>query len=389
MAMQPIDSTEIRFEPKDAEIFNIPDTKTRLDTLQNYFFPRLGILLHDTLDLIQEIYRVNPYERMTITYRPSHRAKAHRNIDYSEVHIGLRGRWNRAESTAAITSLLTYTVKPEGTIAVVFAPFQQRVEALFASAIADLIRDARNELVPIFALNHIAHNCIILGLFVDVGDAFRAEVLAPTMSIYEAGLLSPAYPFPVHPVTLGLLQEGFAALYPLLEASVAIAHGEPHYLRERLESYRQWYRRSLEDTPAVEAHDGASISPVTLPQLDSYHVVRPGLWWTVLARDHWTCCSCGRSARHDGVLLEVDRIVPRSRGGTNAMDNLQTLCRKCNQGKSNRDTTDLRQAEIEHVQRDLQASSALTLDCPQAQPNWAKPEQRGFCRIPGGGFVVA
>ena len=30
MATHPIDITTIRFEAKDAEIFNIPDTKTRL-----------------------------------------------------------------------------------------------------------------------------------------------------------------------------------------------------------------------------------------------------------------------------------------------------------------------------------------------------------------------
>jgi hypothetical protein len=109
MAMQPIKIADIRFEAKDVEIFSIPDTKTRLDTLQNYFFLRLEGLVHDTVDLIQEIYGVHPYERMTITYRPSHRAKARRNVDYGEVHIGLRGRWDRSEPLAAFAGLLTFT----------------------------------------------------------------------------------------------------------------------------------------------------------------------------------------------------------------------------------------------------------------------------------------
>jgi 5-methylcytosine-specific restriction endonuclease McrA len=42
------------------------------------------------------------------------------------------------------------------------------------------------------------------------------------------------------------------------------------------------------------------------------------------------------------LLLHVDHIKPRSLGGTNDPDNLQTLCRKCNIGKSNKDDTDLR-----------------------------------------------
>ena len=32
----------------------------------------------------------------------------------------------------------------------------------------------------------------------------------------------------------------------------------------------------------------------------------------------------------DRVLIEIDHIVPRSRGGANSLDNLQALCRPCN-----------------------------------------------------------
>jgi hypothetical protein len=52
----------------------------------------------------------------------------------------------------------------------------------------------------------------------------------------------------------------------------------------------------------------------------------------VFQRDSFACCLCGRDAR-DGVKLEVDHIAPIVRGGSNAMDNLQTLCWDCNRGK--------------------------------------------------------
>ena len=51
----------------------------------------------------------------------------------------------------------------------------------------------------------------------------------------------------------------------------------------------------------------------------------------VLKRDGFTCCMCG--ANGPGVKPEVDHIVPVAKGGTDALDNLRTLCFNCNRGK--------------------------------------------------------
>lgn len=58
----------------------------------------------------------------------------------------------------------------------------------------------------------------------------------------------------------------------------------------------------------------------------------------VLDRDNSTCQLCGATL-NDGVKLHVDHIIPVSKGGTNDLDNLQTLCEQCNLGKG--DLTDL------------------------------------------------
>lgn len=59
--------------------------------------------------------------------------------------------------------------------------------------------------------------------------------------------------------------------------------------------------------------------------------------WVVLKRDNYRCTKCGASPSNDHqVELEVDHIHPVAKGGGNGLENLQTLCRKCNQGKKDR-----------------------------------------------------
>ena len=59
--------------------------------------------------------------------------------------------------------------------------------------------------------------------------------------------------------------------------------------------------------------------------------------WEVLKRDDYTCKKCGASPSRDHqVELEVDHVVPVARGGGNEIENLQTLCKKCNQGKKDK-----------------------------------------------------
>ncbi len=55
----------------------------------------------------------------------------------------------------------------------------------------------------------------------------------------------------------------------------------------------------------------------------------------VLQRDKFKCCSCGASpAKDPAVELHIDHKIPWSKGGESVIDNLQTLCSKCNLGKS-------------------------------------------------------
>lgn len=58
------------------------------------------------------------------------------------------------------------------------------------------------------------------------------------------------------------------------------------------------------------------------------------LRFLVMQRDNFKCCACGASpAKDPSVELHIDHIIPWSKGGETVIDNLQTLCSKCNLGK--------------------------------------------------------
>lgn len=59
--------------------------------------------------------------------------------------------------------------------------------------------------------------------------------------------------------------------------------------------------------------------------------VNPKLRFEIFKRDEFICQYCGRKTPR--VVLELDHIIPRSKGGTDDEDNLTTSCWECNRGK--------------------------------------------------------
>lgn len=57
--------------------------------------------------------------------------------------------------------------------------------------------------------------------------------------------------------------------------------------------------------------------------------------FAVMERDGYRCCHCGRAEGTAGDL-EIDHIIPISKGGKSTFENLQTLCHRCNVEKGNR-----------------------------------------------------
>lgn len=54
----------------------------------------------------------------------------------------------------------------------------------------------------------------------------------------------------------------------------------------------------------------------------------------IFDRDDYRCVICGADAALDSsVNLDVDHIIPVSKGGKSTPENLRTLCSRCNNGK--------------------------------------------------------
>ncbi len=85
-------------------------------------------------------------------------------------------------------------------------------------------------------------------------------------------------------------------------------------------------RNERNGSPHLDVESASTTwSRVPIPSLLRRHV---------LARDGYTCQYCGRYGQ--AVRLEIDHIVPVSKGGTNDVKNLVTACFDCNRAKGTR-----------------------------------------------------
>lgn len=82
--------------------------------------------------------------------------------------------------------------------------------------------------------------------------------------------------------------------------------------------------------------------------LDSKYVP-DSLRYRVLKEAKGICALCG--CTKDTRPLDVDHIIPCSKGGKTVYENLQALCSKCNRSKNNKDDTDFRNIVANEVDK--------------------------------------
>lgn len=111
-------------------------------------------------------------------------------------------------------------------------------------------------------------------------------------------------------------------------------------LREVAGNIQDWQRslRQLRQETGlniVATHNGyilTSATPTHTPQIRG--VIDGRLRYAVMKRDNSTCQRCGANIYNTpGVKLVVDHKIPVELGGNTTIDNLWTLCTRCNGGK--------------------------------------------------------
>ena len=104
-----------------------------------------------------------------------------------------------------------------------------------------------------------------------------------------------------------------------------------------LEAFVHWV--NTDDTTDIEnSFDTSVLAETTQPSVNrrTKRDISDRQRFRILMRDGFVCTSCGASPlKSRGVELQVDHILPWSKGGETTDDNLATKCAQCNLGKGN------------------------------------------------------
>ena len=340
---------DVEFEYADRKVFDIEDPRTRARALRRYFFPKLNVLLNSGRSLISSIYGEDALEVFTEAQRPKPKEGDWDTHSYEELHLGLVGV--RVEEGLALVgsnkkpvqygiSHLWFEVFRRGTIGVTFYPMMYGKDARFEKQVSEAFREYGDALSTISLATFVSNpTCLHFGSF--------SEALEPK-ALRAEPFCSRGFDFPVRGDNgLEALVMTFAALFPFQKLVTDLSMRHELTIENDLDALWGWWGDQAVEAMIPERFHIERIRPQSAPtqsdwESDERVMITGAQRFRILDRDDYRCLACGRNPESDGVVLHVDHIKPRSKGGTDDDDNLQTLCAECNLGKGNRSDRDLR-----------------------------------------------
>jgi len=346
---------DIIFDEQDANLFLVDDPRLRADALKHSVLPRLRAVMNSAITLIRDIYEIEVLDDSIVSVFPNFREKRENDLEvkYESTFVGLGGqRKNKWPGFRRKDG------KPVQILPFRFA-FALTGNGLFTVLENGWLKGMKDECFEKILRFHMENEqkinplCFESNMRPFAGWAEDIPILAPFRMQYQYRIkhklfdnhfVGRPYGFPVANTKLDEVINNFICFFPVYDSYIQMAKGKEHRLELLLVKLNQWLQQ--------DRHDNTSPSRSINPEQKQIHEraatlaesktrVMPAIRWQVFQRDQWKCVSCGRGS-HDGAILHVDHILPRSRGGLDTLDNLQTLCDICNIGKSNKDATNLR-----------------------------------------------
>jgi hypothetical protein len=351
---------KLNFDGSDKNLFQVDDLRLRADALKHSILPRLRLLINDCVHIIQRVYEVEVFEDSIVSYFPHFRLNRESELKlvYESAYAGLGGKrakdkWHGFERKDH---------KP-----VQILPFRYGIELTEDGLVTYLenhwLKGLTDKSYKKLFDFHLEYESLIHVL------CYRAG-MKPTLyygdnvgfvstlkqhydfmcenKMFDNNFASNVHEYPVSPDSLFEVVENFMRFYPVYASYIQIAMGKEVRFIELVEKLNHWEQ---ELANADEDDNIASEENISLPKeedtlrakraAEQRIKVMPAIRWQVFQRDSWKCVACGRGAPDDAIL-QVDHIIPRSKGGKDSLSNYQTLCHLCNIGKSNKDATDLR-----------------------------------------------
>lgn len=352
---------EIIFDDQDRTLFAVDDLQLKADAIRYSILPKLEIINHEIISRISEVYKINYFEHCSVAKTPHFRlSKTQRKeatkTDYFYSSVSLTGqrkdnKWFGLDKGKGIPpkiapASMDVTLTDDGMDIGFFfgypANFTKETYSRFfkffrenAAVMTGLAMKAGMKYDFLFSNSYSVEE--------DLENKFKA-------GFYNVHFQSSPVLYPINYEKINEVILGNIFVFPILNACIQIALGnEPDLkkdldmLEENMDAYYDKYYADKEEEEIEEAISNLIEPDINVIRQKAAAVVKvmAGIRWQVFKRDEWKCVACGRKAADD-IILHVDHILPRSKGGKDDIDNYQTLCETCNIGKSNRDETDLR-----------------------------------------------
>ncbi|MDX9715356.1 MAG: HNH endonuclease [Dissulfurispiraceae bacterium] len=348
--------SDIIFDEQDANLFLVDDPRLRADALKHSVLPRLRVLMNTAISHIREIYGIEALDDSIVSVFPNFREKRDKEltIKYDSAFVGIGGqrkaKWpGFARKDGKLVQILpfrfAFALTQDGLFIVLENGWLKGLDKKSFGSILQFHIDNEEKINPLCFYARMRPIVVWeedLSIFATLKEQYHYRI---DHEIFDNHFIGHTYCFPVASHQLVELVYDFASFFPVYDAYIQIAKGVPDRFDDMLSKLKNWiHQNDFDESESIEekqtlrqkkAQEKAVLFAETKIR------VMPAIRWQVFQRDEWKCVSCGRNS-HDGVILHVDHIIPRSRGGLDTLDNFQTLCNICNIGKGNKDDTDLR-----------------------------------------------